>query len=360
MIWLFYAFAALFLLVSILPLFRLKHWVFRVWEFGYIQLTFLQIAVLFLGIFAVEEKNVMFYSVSILTLGFVLYHLFLLIPFTPFYKLIQKKNRFPGSRSEQISVIAVNVFQKNESYGKLLKLIAEQDPELLLTIETDQKWQDKLDVLDKAYPYSVKVPLQNTYGMHLYSKLELKNAEVNYYVSDDIPSIRATVVTHDGWEFLFYGIHPPPPSPTEEDTSKERDGEMMSVAKKIRNEGNDYVVVIGDFNNVAWAASSRRFRKISGLIDPRFGRGLVSTFHAKYPFMRIPIDLMFHGERILVKEFKRLNAIDSDHFPLYCTFFVTQRDVEHSTEKADAENLEDMEEDIQEGIKENGERENVY
>ena len=34
--------------------------------------------------------------------------------------------------------------------------------------------------------------------------------------------------------FGYFGVHPPPPSPNEEKTSKERDGDLLSIAKKSK------------------------------------------------------------------------------------------------------------------------------
>lgn len=356
MTYVFYFLTFLFVLVGTLPLFRGKHWMFRVWEFGYIQLTVLQILTLIAGFIWVENKDFWFYLAVFLLFANIIYHIALLIPFTPLYNYFRKRKSDHGKKSDLISIISVNVYQPNSSYKKLVHLVHKYQPDMLLTMESDANWENGIRELEEIYTETIKIPLQNTYGMHLYSRLKLKEKNVNYFTSDDIPSVSAVVETPDGMEFKFYGIHPPPPSPTEEETSKERDGEMMTVAKKVREREREEIVVIGDFNNVAWASSSRRFRKISGLIDPRFGRGLVATFHAKYPFMRIPIDLMYHGERVLINELKRTEHIDSDHFPLFCSFRITQKDAEESTEEADADDLKEMEEDIQEGKEEQGDR----
>src|SRR5690554_2253705 len=206
-------------------------------------------------------------------------------------------------------------------------------------MESDAPWEKALRVLEEDYPNTLKITLDNTYGMHFYTKLKCKEKKVHYFVSDDLPSVEVHLETEDGYEFVFFGVHPPPPSPTEESNSKERDGELLAVAKKVKKHRKP-TVVVGDFNNVAWAKSSVLFRKTSGMIDPRIGRGLISTFHAKYKLLRFPIDQMFHTTDVFVEELKALENIGSDHLPLYCKFFIDkqnddQEDLVEHLEKED-------------------------
>ena len=48
-----------------------------------------------------------------------------------------------------------------------LKLINKDNPDITLTIDSDQNWEKALEVLEVGYKYNVKVSLDNTYGMHL-------------------------------------------------------------------------------------------------------------------------------------------------------------------------------------------------
>jgi endonuclease/exonuclease/phosphatase (EEP) superfamily protein YafD len=347
--------AALLVLMNVLPLVSEQHWVFRVLGFIRIQFWVLQVLVLVAALLFDFEWEIMHWILLILLFLSFLHNTWLLLPFMPIYPFKKYHNRKIGK--EAVSVVAVNVYQFNKRYDAFIKLVKEYDPDIVLTMESNKDWENGLAELESIYPHSKKVALENTYGMHLYTRLKVKSVTVHYYTADDFPSIEAELVTPGGQKFTFWGVHPPPPSPTEEPTSKERDSELLTIAKRVRDK-QEPVVVAGDFNNVAWARSSILFRKVSHLIDPRKGRGFTATYHARHPFFRFPIDLFFHSEEVFVETFKRLRDIRSDHFPLYCRFFFDANihPKERDVEKADGEEREEAQDLIEEGRKVEGNR----
>lgn len=150
----------------------------------------------------------------------------------------------------------------------------------------------------------------------LYSKLELIDAKVKFLVEDIVPSIHARVRLKSGQDVVLRCLHPPPPFPTEDKRSTERDVELLMVGKEVKA-FDDPVIVMGDLNDVAWSRTNYMFQDISGLLDPRIGRGFYNTFRAKYPFMRFPLDHCFHSNHFRLVDFKRLAYYGSDHFPVY-------------------------------------------
>lgn len=355
--WIIYTILALLLVVfTILPTIQHSHWVFRVPEFAKIQVTYLIFFTFLLGLFINTTEPIWYYQGFLLVL--FIYHGHTLIRYTPLYPVKKHKQRHKSS--EKLHFISANVYQFNKEYEKFCTLIQKYNPDFFMTMESNGDWEKAMRPLEEKYPYQHKVTLENTYGMHFYSRVEIKSARTNYFVADDIPSIEVHMKTGDGFSFVFFGVHPPPPSPTEEETSKERDGDLLSTAQCVKDIKKP-VIVVGDFNNVAWSRSSVLFRKTSHLIDPRIGHSFVSTFHAKYRLLRFPIDLMFHSEDIFIKELKTLENFGSDHLPVYCEFFIDHHNDEQEelVETATAEEKAEAEKIIEEGKEEDGDRQSV-
>ena len=354
----FYIISCVLLLVNMLPFVSHQHWLFRIWDFGRIQILLL-LGVLFLTSFILfETTSLNLRIIQIVLLLNIGYNFKVLIPYTKLYKK-KKNSTHSNSNKKTISIISANVYQFNTNYDKFISLVKSKLPDIVLTMESNLNWEKALSSLEQEYPNFHKVALENTYGMHFYSKLKIVSAKTNYFVANDVPSFEIILETIEKDRITFFGVHPPPPSPTEEANSKERDGELLSVAKEVKKSSYP-VIVCGDFNNVAWGNSSILFKKKSNLIDPRIGRGFVSTFHAKYKLLRFPIDLFFHSETIFIKTFTTLGSIDSDHLPLYCEFLIVNESVNNDTkENTDSIEEEEIEEVIEEGKKEDSDREEV-
>lgn len=301
---------------TLLPLSRRPQWWIRGLDFPRLQLAVLSLLALVAGLVlhSGHALGAPGWSLQVLLLVCFCYQISWVLPYTPLWPPQVPRSHLPDA--DRLSLLSANVLMTNRRAQDLLALVREQGPDLLITLESDHWWEAQLQALEADYPWCVKCPLDNLYGMHLYSRLPLHDTELCYLVEDDVPSIHTRVELREGVSLRLHVLHPAPPSPSENEESTERDAELLVVARSVLDSSAP-IVVAGDLNDVAWSSSTRLFRRISGLLDPRIGRGMFNTFHARLPFLRWPLDHLFHSAHFSLVSLRRLPDIGSDHFPLW-------------------------------------------
>ena len=309
------AIGLLMIAATILPILRKDAWWIRVFDFPRLQITAI-IAATFAAYVAFKWEPMWAENLFLLTLSSCLiYQSFMMYPYTRLARKQVQQSRNTRDDSS-FGLLFANVLMENRNVAKLKEIISEVDPDIILTAETDDWWKEQLQGFEQTHPHTIQQPQDNTYGMLLYSRLELLNPTVKFLVQDDVPSLHARVRLRSGKEVELRCLHPRPPFPTEDERSTERDAELLIVGKETK-ELTAPVVVLGDLNDVAWSRTNYLFQDISGLLDPRIGRGFYHTFHAKYPFIRFPLDHFFHSNHFRLVDFRRLAYFGSDHFPVY-------------------------------------------
>lgn len=337
--------AGALVVVTLLGRVPVHDWWVRACEFPRVQIAVLAAVVACLSPLADEPWRWWVLASSVLVVCWQLYRI---LPWTRLWPLqVQPAD---GARPEQcFSLMVANVLTSNRDSDGLIRQVRAHQPDILLTLESDQWWGDRLDEAFGDWPCIIRIPLDNLYGMHLYSRLPLEDAEVQYLIQDDIPSIHGWLPLPSGHRVRFHALHPRPPAPSESEESLWRDAELLLVGQEIDQQGQP-AVVAGDLNDVAWSRTTRLFCKVSGMLDPRRGRGMFSTFHAGHWFLRWPLDHVFTSEHFTVRHIKRLGYFGSDHFPMLVTLcYRPSRADEHETPEADQEEHQQAEETIREG-----------
>ncbi len=333
------------IIATALPILSGSAWWIRVFDFPRLQIVSVIIAVLIVRVLFVGLDSWLNVTLLIL-LGFsLLYQGHMMLPYTRFAKKQVEASQRSDPKS-MISILTANVLMENRRSADLLKIIGEADPDVILLAETDEWWMEHVDELAADYPFVVRQPQDNTYGMLLYSRLELIDPEVRFIIQDDVPSISSQLRLPSGLVVEIRCLHPRPPVPMEHESSEPRDAELLIVGKENRH-GDLPCIVFGDLNDVAWSRTNYLFRNISGLLDPRVGRGFFHTFHAGIPLIRFPLDHFFHSNHFRLAEFRRLGYFGSDHFPVFIKLSL-EIDAEFVQDELtpDTEEIEEAEEKI--------------
>lgn len=352
---LLYLSGSLAILLTILPMFRFSGWWIRIGDFPRLQILFVclvNIVIYGAAFYPYDLAGWVFLSL----LGAAcVYQIYWIFPYFPIYPN-QVQRTHNANKSDTIRILISNVLMENKQTDELVRLVNDVKPDIVVLAEVDDFWVDSVSEIEKDFKYTVLKPLDNEYGMALYSKLELIEPELMFIVEDDIPSIHTHVKLRSGKTIKLRCLHPRPPGPTQNERSAERDAELLIVGKTV-DETDEPTIVCGDLNDVAWSRTTSQFQKISGLLDPRIGRGLFNSFHAEHRLLRMPLDHVFHSNDFRLVELKRMRYIGSDHFPLFIELaFQADAEAEQQEPEANNDDKQEADEKIREGIESSNEK----
>ena len=350
-------FGILAIVITLIPLIAADFWWIRMFDYPHIQLTLLTLTAIAAYFFRFEIKSWRDYTFMAVLLACFIYQFAKIYPYTPFAPYDVAEPTENVNKETGFMLLTSNVLQKNKETGLLVEEMKKLNPDVAVFTETDAKWNDAINSgLGSDYPYKVEVPLDNTYGMILYSKLKLINPQVKYIVDDSIPSIHSEIELRSGDKIQLHAIHPTPPMPQHNPSSSDRDAEMMKIA--LESMDSDIpVLVIGDFNDVAWSNTVSMMQSVGELLDVRKGRSFYNTFNAKSFIMRWSLDHIFVSEEFRVEKIDVGSDIKSDHFPFYAQLYLQpELAEEQKPEPASEEQVKKAKEQIQEEEKENTEK----
>jgi endonuclease/exonuclease/phosphatase (EEP) superfamily protein YafD len=309
------ALAVLVVVTTALAFIRTDEWWVRINDFPRLQIAYAGLILLVLIAFwPGYDVKARFWLCGLLCLALAVqgWHIF------PYTRLARKQVSDADAAGPELRILLSNVLQENRDSQRLLELTDTIRPDVILLSEPDAWWTEQLEVLNQTYPHAISRAQDNGYGMILFSRFPLHRPEVRFLTDPGVPSFHA-VIEVNGQTIQFYGVHPRPPGLMETGStpqdSGQRDAELVLVAREAR-EHREPVIVAGDFNDVAWSHTTRLFQRISRLLDPRVGRGLYNTYHVRTPFLRFPLDHLFHSDHFRLVDLRLMNSIGSDHFPV--------------------------------------------
>lgn len=340
----FAALTAFLVVATVLPFFPFSHGIVRVGDFPRQQFlalaAFLLVASMFVGGAETGWRVVQMALAAIIVVQAP--HI---LRYTPLWRK-QTADAKPEDEGERIRLVSSNVKMSNTHYRELADEIAAVDPDIVVLMEVDDNWRAGVADLLARYDHVADAARDNSYGMIVASKFPFESYEVDELLTEGVPSVIATIRTPKGKVFRAYFIHPEPPVPHR--GTEGRDGETALVALKVKDEKLP-VLVTGDLNDVAWSMTTERFRKISGLLDPRIGRRIFSTFDARFPLLRWPLDHLFHSAEFRLVGMKRLKPCGSDHFPVFFELlFCRSEKAESEPDEANGEEIQEAREVVEE------------
>ncbi|WP_347157734.1 endonuclease/exonuclease/phosphatase family protein [Pontibacter chitinilyticus] len=333
---------------SFLPLIKSPKWWIRILDFPRLHVAILLTLTLvaFMAMYGLHGKAEI--VVAILWLLAILNEVRYTIHFTPLVK-VQALRTTQQQPAHAFTLMIANVRMVNTRYKQFLERVQQLDPDMLLMNEPGLDWYANVkQELSARFPYSLRKPLNNTYGMLFWSKFKLEDSAIRFLVEEDVPSFYTTVVLPGGKKFGLYTTHPRPPRFRQ--NTETREAELLLIAKEAKKNPLPCVVA-GDLNDVAWSRTTELFKETSMMLDPRVGRGFYNTYNAFIPLFRYPLDHVFYDPAFRLVSLRRLPKFGSDHFPMAITLNLEPQEAtvqEHPV--ADKDDQVEAEQMIEEGL----------
>lgn len=312
---------------TLLPLLPTGFWAIRGWDFPRFQLA--------VALFALTVLTVIFRHrfgfaqefqvwLSLLSLA-CLWQASHVVQFTPFWG---KEVRTTESGAGRFRVAVSNLDYENTSQAAAAEQLGNIDADVLILIEIDRPWSERLQSVRDQFRYRHEEIQGEGLGLAIWSKLPMVSAETRFLVEARRPSIWARIEFEGSFVNLI-GVHPTPPGLRDSTgdnrrDSRVRDAELIMIAKQVAQRNDEAWIVAGDFNDVAWSHTTRLFKRLSGLKDPRIGRSFMGTYHADCPVIRFPIDHVFVSDGFSIAELQRYRIAGSDHFAMFASLAIAQ------------------------------------
>jgi endonuclease/exonuclease/phosphatase (EEP) superfamily protein YafD len=224
-----------------------------------------------------------------------------------------------GSHGPTIKLLSANVLFENHSATRLLEIVREESPDVVLLLEYTPEWARMIDELRTAYPHRVEVPAERAYGIALFSRYDFDGAAA--FALGEKPAIEARLLTPSG-PLELIGVHLL--SPTSPGRGEARNRQLDELATRVARVSGP-LAVAGDFNITPYSPFFQDWLARTALTDTRRGRAVSPSWPTMLPLVAIPIDHCAVSHEVTIVAHRRLPAFGSDHYPILAELALAQR-----------------------------------
>lgn len=227
------------------------------------------------------------------------------LPYLPFGRVTPAA---VAAGAPPLKVLTVNVSFGKFAPRRLLEIVRETDPDVLVVQELTPHAETVLADFDTLFPHHRKFPAEGPYGIGLWSRRELESGAT--FALGRLPAIEARVRGPAG-VFTVIGVHLS--APTSPRRAAARKQELIELAARSA-EVTGPLVVAGDFNVTPYSPYFVQWLADSGLTDSRRGRTLSVSWPTTNPWLGIPIDHVAVNAGFDILSHRRLPNFESDHY----------------------------------------------
>lgn len=217
----------------------------------------------------------------------------------------------------KLRIVSLNILTENRRYQDALDYLGKADADILFLMEIDTAWAEAMEPLKQSHPHHLVHAREDNFGLALYSRLPLKEAQVVHCFDHGLnlnpytlPTMEARLVigTH---EVVLYGVHTQPPlGPTK---WRNRSLLLEDIGRQAAALPVP-VLVFGDLNATPWCEGMRSLLRSGRLGFHMPTPAWAPTWRITSPFA-IPIDHVLCTPPLAIQSREIGPDLGSDHRP---------------------------------------------
>ncbi len=290
-------------LATVVSLLSRMHWFAEL--FSHFRFYFLLTQALLLLIFLHSERWFLLAATLVLAIPNAWYVTPYLTPFLLGPSIV-------AAGRDDVEVVALNVDYRNHDHSAVRAYLDSASPDVILLAEVTDAWRDGLRFLDADYPHQIGESRPDPWGMRVYSRRPLVEAELLDLGVAGTVHARIMLETDAGPLQIFAAHLYPPTNPRR---AAQRNTQLLRLAARVR-ESDTPTAVIGDLNVTPFSPYFDSLLNDGGLVDARRPAGFHFTWPTSALPLWIPIDHALANPAVRVSRVRRGPAVGSDHYPL--------------------------------------------
>lgn len=209
----------------------------------------------------------------------------------------------------EAKALLCNVLSSNAQPHRVLQLLQQERPDLVVLLEVTRAWEGHLAPVLKDFSGQVRLPREDNFGIMLLTREKLAHPQVVGREALPIVLAEARVA---GKSLHLVAAHPPPPISA---THAYYRDEYLKILSDLVEQQPGPCVMLGDLNDTPWSPSLRPLNQT--MRNARKGFGLQPSWPTMLPlFCRIPIDHCYLRGEIQAVDLRLGPPVGSDHFPV--------------------------------------------
>ncbi len=213
-----------------------------------------------------------------------------------------------------LKIVQLNVLRLNKSTKEVTAWIRKENPDVLVVQEIDSEWRAALSQIADLFQNRILVERRDDFGIAVFSKHRILSRRTQVLPFINVPAL-FLVLDFKGTSIRLATMHAPPPMGDVQIAA--RRGALDQIERWAKADPDSPAIVAADLNITPYTAVWRQFIAASGLVDPRRGRGLLTTWPAFVPDpFRIPIDHILHNRSFRMVTLRTGEWLGSDHLAL--------------------------------------------